>query len=281
MGFRIAVVTDIHHGTGPEGIRGGTAMRSLEHFTKWANAQTPDLVLDLGDRIADIDRQTDLRLEAEVCAGLSQVCAPRVHINGNHDRDHLSVADNESVLGQSMGHETREAGDWRLLLWRAETVLVRGRGLTVNDEDIHWLREELSKDDRPVLLTSHVPPFKQDMTGNHFFQENAEIATYANIAAVSEVFEHCRCPLVTLSGHVHWTTAQQRGGIWHLTQQAMTETYQTGEPANAWGMIELGEDVLWQVHGADPISLRFRPAAARWAEPLARFADMPPLSRRA
>ncbi|MEO0912654.1 MAG: metallophosphoesterase [Pseudomonadota bacterium] len=275
MSFRIAVITDIHHGVGREGERGGSAISALNAFVDWTRETAPDFVLDLGDRIADQTHSVDLRLEREVSDVLAAVDAPVLHINGNHDRDNLSVADNEKILGQGLGHEVRDLGAWRLLLWRAETRFERGVGMALAEEDVSWLETALGASDKPALLASHVPPFVQDMTGNHFFQENAEIATYCDIARVTGVLEQARCPLVTVSGHVHWTTAEQRGGIWHLTQQALTETYQNGHPAMAWGMMELGEDVAWEVFGADPMALRFRPTARRWAKPLPRFEDMP------
>ena len=55
---RIAIVTDIHHGAPSHTKRGDTALDLLGQFADWANAQKPDLVLDLGDRISDIDTQT-------------------------------------------------------------------------------------------------------------------------------------------------------------------------------------------------------------------------------
>ena len=48
-------------------------------------------VIDLGDRISDRDRETDLRLEREVADAFAAIQAPRSHINGNHYRDHLRV----------------------------------------------------------------------------------------------------------------------------------------------------------------------------------------------
>ncbi len=275
MGFRVAVVTDIHHGIRPAGERGGNALSALKHFVDWVGKEKPDLVLELGDRIADVDSETDKRLQREVAEMLSRLDAPVQSINGNHDRDNLSIRENEQILGYAMGHEVLDAGDWRIILWRADTQMARGWGLSLPKEDLEWLKSALLSSDKPTLLASHVPPFAQDMTTNHYFEANAEIANYRGCEEISSALISSTCPLVTVSGHVHWTTAHQRGGVWHLTQQALTEIYPTGAPAMAWGMLDLGADVSWDVHGVDPMSLRFTPSAKRWARPLPRFSDMP------
>jgi 3',5'-cyclic-AMP phosphodiesterase len=83
-------------------------------------------VLDLGDRISDENRETDLVLEAEVAEAFRAVPGTHWHLNGNHDRDHLSVADNEAILGQSLGHEVHDLGGWRIVLWRADSRIRRG-----------------------------------------------------------------------------------------------------------------------------------------------------------
>lgn len=275
MPFRIAIITDIHHGIGPEGQRGGSALAALGAFVDWVNAVQPDLVLDLGDRIMDQDPVTDKRLARDVADALGACQSPVMHINGNHDLNYLTAADNAAILGQHLEHKVLEAGGWNLVLWRADCRLPRGKRLVLEAQDVAWLRKTLEGETRPTLIASHVPLFQQDMTSNHYFQENPEIATYRGIEAVRDVLNGAACPLVTISGHVHWTTAQQRGGIWHLTQQAATEIYPTGRPAMAWSLMELDDRLKWQVEGAEPMALECRPSAHRWAEPLPRFPDMP------
>ena len=68
MTLRIAIVADIHHGAPSHTKRGDAALDLMADFAAWANSEAPHLVLDLGDRISDIDEETDLQLEAEVVA---------------------------------------------------------------------------------------------------------------------------------------------------------------------------------------------------------------------
>jgi hypothetical protein len=67
-------------------------------------------------------------LEREVAEAFRAIEAPLHHLCGNHDRDFQSVADNETVLGQSLGNITLDIGGWRVVLWRADSRIRRPRG---------------------------------------------------------------------------------------------------------------------------------------------------------
>lgn len=101
MTLRIGVIADIHHGTPKFTKRGDTALALLADFAEWANTEEVDLVLDLGDRISDIDEEADLKLEVEVIDAMQAINAPIHHVCGNHDREFLSVAQNEKFWGKS------------------------------------------------------------------------------------------------------------------------------------------------------------------------------------
>ncbi|MCJ7874486.1 metallophosphoesterase [Phaeobacter sp. J2-8] len=272
---RIAIVTDIHHGTPSHTKRGDTAIELLTQFCDWANAETPDLVLDLGDRISDIDTETDLRLEREVAEVFKRLTMPVHHICGNHDRDHLSVADNEDILGVALGNQVVDLGDWQLALWRADARIHRAQapvGFELPEADLLWLSHMVQRADKPTLVASHVPVSGHSQIGNYYFQRNASVSTYPQAERVRDVLGQARVPLACIAGHVHWNTLTTVNGIPHLTQQSLTESFTTGgEPARAWGMLELGDTLHWQVFGDDPFEARVTPARQRWTTPLAPF----------
>lgn len=275
MSVRIAIVADIHHGAPSLTKRGDTALDLMADFARFANEARADLVLDLGDRISDIDRTRDLELESEVAEAFRAVEGPICHINGNHDRDHLSVEDNERIFGQALGHQTIDIGDWRLVLWRADTLIRRGAGKSsfhLPEADLLWLSRTVRNADRPLLVASHVPVSGHSQIGNYYFENNAAVSTYPQADRARAMLAQCRHPVVCISGHVHWNTVTKVDGVMHLTQQSLTESFTTdGEPAAAMGLIELGETVDWQVEGADPIAFSFRPDLARWTPPVAPF----------
>lgn len=177
MSIRLAIVTDIHHGLPSHTKRGDTAALLMKEFAEFVRESGVTHVLDLGDRISDIDRVTDLRLEKEVAEMFRDISVPVWHINGNHDRDHLSVADNEEILGQSLGHEVHDLGDWRIILWRADSQIHRNgqHSFQLPEADLLWLAAQMQKADRPVLVASHVPVSGHSQIGNYYFERSPRV----------------------------------------------------------------------------------------------------------
>lgn len=274
MTARIAIIADIHHGPLSQTKRGDTAIPLLHEFARFSNDARPDFVLDLGDRISDVDRGRDLVLTKDVAEAFRAVDAPISHINGNHDREHLHVEEIERVLGQALGHQTLDVGGWRIIIWRADTRIRRDprpSRFHLPDSDLLWLSREIQNADRPMLVASHVPVSGHSQVGNYYFENNPGSSTYPEAELARAVISQARFPLVFLSGHVHWNTITQVDGTVHLTQQSLTESFTTrGEPAAAMGLIELGDTVNWRVVGRDPIAFGFRPTSSRWTQPPSR-----------
>jgi hypothetical protein len=280
---RVAVVTDIHHGADLRTKKGCAALALLAAFARFVDDVRPDLVLDLGDRILDRDREQDLLRQAEVAEAFRAIRAPVLHICGNHDRDFLSVADNESVLRQSLDHAALDIGGWRLVIWRADTRIRRPArdgfyGFVLNDADIDWLAGVVQAADRPLLVASHVPVSGHSQIGNYYFERNPHAATYPDAARVRDILRAATVPVAWIAGHVHWNTVTLVDGIPHFTQQSLTESCNTHPaPAGAWGLLELGTAISWQVFGRDPFAFRIdaTQTTRRWLAPMPPFGDLP------
>ncbi|MEM1274025.1 MAG: metallophosphoesterase [Pseudomonadota bacterium] len=269
--MRIAIMTDIHHGPRSHTKRGDTARDLLQQSARFVVAEKPDLVLDLGDRISDVDHETDLRLEREVADALSVIGVPIYHVCGNHDRDHLSVAENAEILGQSLESQLVDLGDWTLALWGAEAKIHRGadrRGFDLPESDLLWLAHTAAAAEKPLLVASHVPISGHSQIGNYYFENTPEASRYPQSERARAGLAKAPVPVLAIAGHVHWNTVTIVDGIPHLTQQSLTESFTTqGAPAEAWGLLELGQTCHWQVFGGDPCELRVTPQARRWTVP--------------
>jgi 3',5'-cyclic-AMP phosphodiesterase len=281
---RIALITDIHHGRNAEAKKGSNALRLLADFARFVEQEKPDLVLELGDRISDEDHAIDLKLEKEVADAFAAVreAAPVMHFCGNHDRDFLSVGDNEAILDQTLRNTTLDLDDWRIVLFRADTQMRRPKGFDCPEHDLAWLERTLAESDRPVLVTSHVPLSGHGQSGNYYFEHTPEYSRYPQTSRLREILRGCQQPLLCVAGHVHWNTLTTVDGATHLTLQSLTESFTLspergmGEPSGAWAMLELdGETVSWRVHGNDKLTVELpvRQLGQRWYEPL------PPLSQ--
>jgi hypothetical protein len=259
--------------------RGTAALGLMAEFARFVADAKPAAVIDLGDRISDVDTATDLRLEAEVAEAFRAIAAPVHHICGNHDRDHMSVADNEAILGQPLGHATLDIGGWRIVLWRADTRIRRlGRdgfhGFVMAEADLLWLAGVVRAADRPLAIMSHVPVSGHAQTGNYYFERNPNSATYPGTERLRAVLRTASVPVMWLSGHVHWNTITTVDGIPHFTMQSLTESFTTSpEPAAAWALLELDDAIDLRVFGRDPFALRLDAAATmrRWIAPLPEF----------
>lgn len=269
MTLRLAIVTDIHHGPATYGKCGDAAAPLMAEFARFVVEQNASHILDLGDRITDCDEETDLQLAAEVKAMFDAIPVPSLHINGNHDREHLSVAQNATILSQSLEHQVIDLEGWRIILWRAESRLVNlptHRGFVLNEADLIWLSHQMQKADRPVLVCSHVPLSEHSQIGNYYLENNPQLGSYPQAARIRAALGQARVPVVCIAGHVHWNTVTQINGIAHLTQQSLTESFTTaGDPAGAMGILELTDThINWEVFGRDPFACRLPISARRW-----------------
>jgi predicted phosphodiesterase len=275
MTLRIAIVTDIHHGKPSTAKRGDAALGLMAEFAAFVKDSGATHVLDMGDRISDENHDTDLALAAEVAEAFRAVQAPIWHLNGNHDRDHMTVVENEALLGQSLDHAVHDVDGWRIVLWRADSRIRRGNegnGFVLAEADLVWLARTMQATDRPTLVVSHVPISGHAQTGNYYFQNNPASSTYPMADRARAALALASVPVVCIAGHVHWNTATTVNGITHLTQQSLTESFTTaGEPAGAMGLIELSDMVSWDVVGSDPFRFGFRPTSRRWTPPMPDF----------
>jgi 3',5'-cyclic-AMP phosphodiesterase len=276
---RIAIISDIHadrqHGT----KQGDRALELLEdfvgHINNLAGQDRPDLVLDLGDRISDLNPEMDRRTLERVAEIFSKLRVPRAHLLGNHDVVHLSRQQNAEILETSMEHRVLELAGWRLLLWYPNARL-NGHGFQFDPADLEWLETNL-RDVKssstvspstvsPSAVFSHAPYSGASMLGNHYFEPMPQYAGYKSTLELRSILERHTVSLC-LTGHVHWNSLCTIDGIPHITVQSLTERFTTHpNPANAWAMLELGQRIKLEVFGHDPLRLELplRRAAQHW-----------------
>jgi hypothetical protein len=280
---RLAFVTDIHHGADHGTKQGSSALRLLEEFRRFAAEAKADAVIDMGDRISDVGRERDLALEREIANAFAAFDLPRFHIVGNHDRDHLSVADNEQIFGQDLKHRWLDLGSWRIVFWQADTLIRWPGGFAYSEIDVTWLAATVAAANRPLLIVSHVPVSSHSQVGNYYFEANPEHAGYPQSARIRAILRSASVPVAWIAGHVHWNTVTKVDGIPHLTLQSLTETFTTGgEAAGSFGLLELSEQIDWRVFGRDPFAFRMEATASleRWRPPMPPFDQVPGLKER-
>ena len=213
--MRIAIISDIHF----SGAKAGQFdVRSVvEEFVEWANRIDADLIL--GDRIDDIDHATDLANASAVARIFEGFKGPRVHLLGNHDVVNLTGDDHRTLFGRLPGHQAFDFGELRVLAWEPSVLLDRKFGFPPAGQDLGWLIEALQSDERPATIISHIPVSGATMTGNYYFENNSDFATYPDHVNIRRAVEGTGSAALWLSGHVHWNSNSNVAGIRHLTVQ--------------------------------------------------------------
>jgi len=265
---RIHLVTDIHYGPDVAVKKGETALWLLDGFVRRANDMNPDLVVDLGDRISDVDRERDFLREQEVGRIFSDLDIPSRHIVGNHDVVNLTAMDNEKALGARVSSNSIDIGGYHLVFWNANTFIPYPdpcRGALRSD--IEWLRRDLESASLPSVVFTHFPLAAPCMTGNYYFEDAAEYAFDPNAPVLRELFAAVGHVVLCVSGHVHQNTWQSVDDVSFFSLQSLTESFGTqSRPSEVWGTLELGGEITVSTFGSQPMTMRLplRERGTRW-----------------
>lgn len=199
---KLAVITDLHFGLAPD------ALSRFQAFLGAARGRRFDAMLQMGDFC-----YSDAGA-AECLALWNGVRGPRMSVLGNHDMDKCDKATATKAFGMPARYYARDIGGYRLVVldlnnFRKDGIMVpyaNGNYFTDNatfncadPEQLAWLRNELTRSKRPVVILSHQPlGFAEP--GKPLPPEQAEIFAVINEAsAANPAGSVAAC----LSGHLH------------------------------------------------------------------------------
>jgi 3',5'-cyclic-AMP phosphodiesterase len=242
--MRIAIITDIHLGPNTGNVFGDRALELLAGVLPTIKAAQPDLLIDLGDRLTDVNPATDeanLRQLAQLLGGLD---CPRLHLRGNHDLLPLELQ--EDILDTRFCHQVIEQDGWQVIGLETANNTIAG---VLNDNALDFLERQLLQG-LPALVCSHQPLHGEKLLGNRYFEEAyADHAFPVGAEAARAIFAK-HPPRLCLSGHAHWHDRRKVDGIDYLTLQGLTESWATnGQPAQAWALLDLGKTLEVKVFG--------------------------------
>lgn len=272
--LKLVIITDIHHGPTRYTKQGAAALPLLEKSLSQISTSGADLIVDLGDRISNVDHDADLELMREVKSAFDNLEIPKVHLLGNHDLKYLTRAENERVLDRSLESHSLDLRGRHLVFWQIDLSGQYSANAAPSEVELEWLREDLRATSLPTIIFTHVPLNDAAMTGNFYFQNNPAEATLPNTQAARDVIEASGKVILCIAGHVHWNNNSSIDGIRYLTVQSLVESFTTEtSAAGAWAEISVDEQVRWSVHGADPMYYEapVRGMNAHWTPPLPSF----------
>lgn len=278
----LGLVADIHHGAQAGTKAGPAALPLLREFAHWANGHALDMVVELGDRINNVDANSDARLTRDIAAAMHPITAPRAHLLGNHDNHDLPRPLAEAAMQVAFASWSRDVKGFHLVFWNADTCVKGKARFLFEAADLQWLEADLAATELPTIVFSHLPLDEGSMIGNFYFEKYlAGFAHYGNAAQAREVIERSGKVVACLSGHTHWNARNTIDGIHYLTIHSLTESFTTWpHPTGAYALLQLGEDLRLEVFGRDPVSVRLplRQPGAHWASLTRPFAPRPEIS---
>lgn len=255
---RIGLISDIHLGPDRETRRGTQAGRLLEAFLEDMARFGPACVVDLGDRIMEVDVPTDRRHTIQVRDLLRRVEVPVFHLMGNHDVAHVPKADVCELLGLAGPYQSVSIGGHTCLFLDSTDPVVGAYGGRISERQLKWLETELMRARQPVLVFCHHPLDDQPIANNPLFRAHPEWYAVDNRRAVRDVLARSGKVKAVITGHVHWNRAVCLAGIPFFTIQGLVETWTTGDtPAGSYGKLAVGPGgVELAVEGHDPFTTR-------------------------
>ncbi|UCE32167.1 MAG: metallophosphoesterase [Burkholderiales bacterium] len=277
--LRLGLIADIHHGAHQGTKVGPAALPLVREFAHWANGLPLDMVVELGDRINNVDAVADEQLTREIAAALHGLGAARAHLLGNHDNHDLAREVAESAMQVAFGSWSRDVRGHHLVFWNADTCVKGQPSFRCSAADLDWLRADLEATELPAIVFTHLPLDEGSMIGNFYFEKVfAGYAHYANAAEARDLIERSGKVILCVAGHTHWNARNTIDGIHYVTIHSLTESFTTWpHPSSAWALLEVGDDIRIEVFGRDPAYYRLpiRNRDAHWANLSRPFAPRP------
>lgn len=222
--LRISIITDIHWGFDKGDKLGSHAPRLMPKYVKAVNEDfRADLMIDMGDRVTNADYETDLDNTNALYQSYNVLAMPILHGCGNHDSKHL---------GQLPSYSYDKNGI-HIVMFNPQVDAWNKEGINITEEELEWLRKDLSETPYPSLIVSHVPldsfglsELPETDLKRFFGYPQAEQARY--------IIETSGKVLLCIAGHRHHDEIKQINGIPYITQQAFTKQM-PNSPNTTWG----------------------------------------------
>lgn len=245
ISLTVAVVTDIHHGSDSEYVRGTLALPLLENALEEIAGRRPALLIDLGDRVNSTEPVQARAALAEVAACFSRLDVPKQHLLGNHDV--TDRREQEAILGRSLGNWSLELAGWQLVFLDTFDGSVEG-DLTL--KTLTWLGRTLASTDLPAVVFSHQPLDGQPLPKHLFFGgTHHKQAHPRGHEAARLVLERSGKVKLAVSGHAHWNHAVTVGDTDYVTLAAVAPHIQDDEDEGGWyGLLTLGDALRLEVY---------------------------------
>jgi len=220
----------------------------MEKLIAQINAMKPDLVVNLGDLIEDLnDHDADVKNLEHIWNMLKSITPPFYSITGNHDLRTLSRAEVAHIMGYKNPTFSVDARGYHFVFLGLSSTIEKTDNLggikktrVLPEEDLAWLRADLKKNKLPCVVFHHYGLAEDDMRGNWWFEANPQNADLKNRAEVKAILKTDPNLLCVFSGHQHWTKTIIEDGIpYHVIGSLTEDINGNGVPDGIWFEVDL------------------------------------------
>jgi len=244
--MKAAFISDVH--IGPTGYHKGVRRKLTEHSEEYvvnfvrrvSSTSEYSFAIHLGDLIQDDVRETDIANYQKGVELFSHCRIPFHHIVGNHDTIHMSAKEVAGHLGYDSLYYSFDAEDIHVVLMHSLVTTPKIPGITVPQQQLTWLRSDLSETSLPTIIFIHHSLADQTLIGNPWFENKPKDCLVENRNEVRQIIAGSNKVIAIINGHLHWNQITMHDNIPYITVQSATENFANdGVPANSWGEVEV------------------------------------------
>lgn len=239
--LKLVVFSDIHYAPEKPINNGSIIDRKLMEYAvplinkltdKINNEIKPDIVINLGDLVEDFnDHDKDIINLNFIWNMLKNINVPFYSVAGNHDLRSMSCREEvEQIMGYKHSTFSLDVNGYHLVFLglnvNTELGTTSGGILKTQficNEDLNWLKNDLSNNKLPSLIFTHFGVAEDTMKGNWWFEENPDHALLGNRQEVKEILREDNNLLAVFSGHQHWTKKTIEDSINYYVVGSLTE----------------------------------------------------------
>jgi len=228
MGSRLkaAIITDIHHGPRVGNKYGPKALRLVELFVEAVNRQKPDLVIEMGDRISEEDKETDRKRMTELKQLFNKLAAPVHSVIGNHDTKNLTRQENEEIMGSPAESYSVDVNGFHLIFWNPNVDCGEHDDTpSLCDAELAWLKQDLAAHNAPTIIFSHIPFDGMFEPGDKEIgsREIEKRFSYPESPDIRKILEDSGNVILSMAGHLHKNSSKIINGIHYVTLQSLVQ----------------------------------------------------------
>ncbi len=260
MTLRIGLITDIHLGPDMDTMLGTYAAELLDRFIEVMGRDfRPDLIVDLGDRINDVEPGGDREKIAAVRQRLLSIGVPVLSTYGTHDLKNVKPEEQRRLLGKRQDYESIDCRGFHIVGLNSQDPSINGLGGTISDGQVEWLRKDLQISQGPVLVFCHHPLDEQDLEPHWYFRKHPEYAHAVNRGRVREVFRDSGRIRGVFNGHMHWNHMEVIDNVPYITVGSLVCCGLTGgAPGGCYAEVLVEEQGTVQVEVKGRLPAKFR-----------------------